>query len=196
VAFGRFFHQTIKTNGSLEILSPQTVNIFVIMRYIRKIRLIISCLSIPSSFQLGEHLLSITVGAHGANNCPTIKDPVKAFYVRNYPQAWLIFSYNGWLASLIKFFNVILTFAWSYTDLFVIIISIGLTSKFEQLNDELRKMKGRRGINADYWSEYRVYYREIVGLVAVVDKAVSKIILISISNNLFFICVQLLRSLE
>lgn len=145
---------------------------------------------------LGEHLLSITVGAHGANNCPTIKDPVKAFYVRNYPQVWLIFTYSGWLASLIKFFNIILTFAWSYTDLFVIIISIGLTSKFEQLNDELRKMKGKRGINAGYWSEYRVYYREIVGLVAVVDKAVSKIILISISNNLFFICVQLLRSLE
>lgn len=80
--------------------------------------------------------------------------------------------------------------------MFVIIISIGLTSKFEQLNDELRKMKGIRGISPEYWSEYRVYYREIVGLIAIVDRAVSKIILISISNNLFFICVQLLRSLE
>ncbi|XP_070501249.1 gustatory receptor for sugar taste 64f-like [Chironomus tepperi] len=145
---------------------------------------------------MSEHLLSITVGAHGANNCPTIKDPIKAFYFRNYPQVWLIFPYSGWLGSLTKFFNIILTFAWSYTDLFVIIISIGLTSKFEQLNDELRKIKGRRGISPELWSEYRVYYREIVGLIAVVDKAVSKIILISISNNLFFICVQLLRSLD
>ncbi|CAG9805825.1 unnamed protein product [Chironomus riparius] len=97
----------------------------------------------------GEHLLSITVGAHGANNCPTIKDPIKAFFVRNYPQVWLIFPYSGWLSSLTKFLNIILTFAWSYTDLFVIIISIGLTSKFDQLNDELRKMKGKRGIRPD-----------------------------------------------
>ena len=181
----------------LSIYIPQTLWIFCheIMRHFRMIRLIISWFFFSSS-HLGEHLLSITVGAHGANNCPTIKDPIKAFFFRNYPQVWLIFSYSGWLGSLTKFFNIILTFAWSYTDLFVIIISIGLTSKFDQLNDELRKMKGKRGISPEYWSEYRVYYREIVGLIAVVDLAVSKIVLISISNNLFFICVQLLRSLE
>ena len=47
-----------------------------------------------------------------------------------------------------------------------------------------------------FWAEYRLYYREITNLILVVDTALSKIILISISNNLFFICVQLLRSLE
>lgn len=107
-----------------------------------------------------------------------------------------VFPYSGWLGSLFKFVNIVMTFAWSYTDLFVIIISIGLTNKFEQLNDRLRKVKGRRGISHDFWSEYRAYYREIVNLIAIVDKAMSKVILISISNNLFFICVQLLRSLE
>jgi gustatory receptor len=85
---------------------------------------------------------------------------------------------------------------WSFTDLFVIIISIGLASKFQQLNNDLNRIKDKQGISTAYWSEYRVYYREIVNLIAVVDSAVAKIVLISISNNLFFICVQLLRSLE
>lgn len=57
-------------------------------------------------------------------------------------------------------------------------------------------MKGKRGITPQFWMEYRVYYREIVNLINMADIAIAKIILISISNNLFFICVQLLRSLE
>jgi len=84
---------------------------------------------------------------------------------------------------------------WTYTDLFVIIISVGLATKFRQINDDLMKVKGKLVAPA-FWSEYRVYYREVVNLLNVVDTAMAKIILISISNNLFFICVQLLRSLE
>ncbi|KAG5679767.1 hypothetical protein PVAND_009307 [Polypedilum vanderplanki] len=145
---------------------------------------------------MAEHLLAMTVGAHAAANCPTIRDPIKAFYMASYPQVFLIFPYSDALGSLAKFFNIIATFAWSYTDLFVIIISIGLASKFQQINNDLFKIKGKVGIRTNFWTEYRIYYREIVMLVGIVDTAVAKIILISITNNLFFICVQLLRSLD
>jgi gustatory receptor len=144
---------------------------------------------------LAEHLLSITVGAHGANNCPSIRDPIRAFYIANYPQVFKIYPYSGALGTFAKFLNIIATFAWSYTDLFVIVISIGLASKFKQINEDLIDVKGR-SVHPGFWSEYRLYYREVTNLIAIVDVALSKIILISISNNLFFICVQLLRSLE
>lgn len=112
-----------------------------------------------------------------------------------------------------KYLNVVATFAWSYTgeenisigffiqiltmisDLFVIVVSIGLASKFKQINEDLMEVKGQ-SVRSGFWLQYRLYYRELSNLVAVVDKAMAKIILISISNNLFFICVQLLRSLE
>lgn len=142
-----------------------------------------------------EHLLSITVGAHGANNCPSIRDPIRAYYISNYPQVFLIFPYSGALGTFTKFLNIIATFAWSYTDLFVIVISIGLASKFRQINADLREVKGR-SVHPGFWAEYRLYYRELSSLVSLVDRSLSKIILISVSNNLFFICVQLLRSLE
>lgn len=142
-----------------------------------------------------EHLLSITVGAHGANNCPSIRDPIRAYYIANYPQVFLIYPYSGALGTFAKFLNIIATFAWSYTDLFVIVVSIGLASKFKQINQDLVEVKGK-SVHPGFWSEYRLYYREVTNLIAVVDRAMAKIILISISNNLFFICVQLLRSLE
>lgn len=145
---------------------------------------------------LGEHLLSIIAGAHGANNCPSIRDPIKAFLISSYPQVFLVFPYTGFLGAFTKFISVISLFAWSFTDLFVIIVSIGLASKFHQINEDLLRVKGKRGITPQFWLEYRVYYREIVNLINLVDIAIAKIILISISNNLFFICVQLLRSLE
>lgn len=96
---------------------------------------------------------------------------------------------------LAKFLNIIATFAWSYTDLFVILISIGLASKFKQINEDLMEVKDKSVLRT-FWSEYRLYYREVVTLIYVVDEAMAKIILVSVSNNLFFICVQLLRSLE
>lgn len=140
-------------------------------------------------------MLSVTVGAHGANNCPSIRDPIRAFYVANYPQVFLVYPYNGYLGGLSKALNVIATFVWSYTDLFVIVVSIGLVSKLRQINDDLFEIKGKT-VRPDFWSEYRLYYREVIGLITTVDTALANIILISISNNLFFICVQLLRSLE
>lgn len=144
---------------------------------------------------LAEHLLSITVGAHGANNCPTIRDPIRAYFIANYAQIFLVYPYSGALGTFAKFLNIIATFAWSYNDLFVIIVSIGLASKFKQINEDLMSVKGR-SVHPGFWSEYRLYYREITSLISTVDAALAKLILISISNNLFFICVQLLRSLE
>lgn len=48
----------------------------------------------------------------------------------------------------------------------------------------------------EYWKEHRMYYRSVCDLVAFVDEKIDYITILSISNNLFFICVQLLNSME
>lgn len=135
------------------------------------------------------------MGTYQANHCPAIRDPIEAFYVTNYPYIFISLPYNGLLGVFVKLINIAASVAWTYTDLFVIFVSIGLTSKFRQINDDLMEVKGKV-VDNSFWSEYRLYYREVANLVSIIDNALSKIILISISNNLFFICVQLLRSLE
>lgn len=47
-----------------------------------------------------------------------------------------------------------------------------------------------------FWSEHRIYYRNICDLCMTIDSAIGHITLVSFSNNLWFICVQLLFSLK
>lgn len=51
-------------------------------------------------------------------------------------------------------------------------------------------------MSQEFWSTRRRQYRSLCALCQLVDDAISKITVVSFSNNLFFICVQLLRSLK
>lgn len=48
----------------------------------------------------------------------------------------------------------------------------------------------------DYWALRRMQYRKLAGLCASVDDSIGHLTLLSLSNNLFFISVQLLRSIR
>lgn len=42
----------------------------------------------------------------------------------------------------------------------------------------------------------RIQYRKVVHLVFAVDDAISQIIFVTFANNLFFVCVQIVRSIK
>lgn len=48
-----------------------------------------------------------------------------------------------WKAIPSKWCNVVVTFVWSFMDLFIMLISVGLASQFKQINSDLRPIKGR-----------------------------------------------------
>lgn len=47
-----------------------------------------------------------------------------------------------------------------------------------------------------FWLQHRIYYRSICDLCMTIDRAMGHITLVSFSNNLWFICIQLLFSLK
>lgn len=94
-----------------------------------------------------------------------------------------------------KMVNILATFAWSFMDLFVMLISVGLSSRFELINTMLFRAKGKP-MTEDFWAEYRSNYRQLCNLCTTIDDAVAVITIVSFSNNLYFICVQLLNSLK
>lgn len=51
-------------------------------------------------------------------------------------------SYSPWKAFFGKILNVVATFSWNYMDLFVILISIGISTRFKQFNMNLERIKG------------------------------------------------------
>uniref|UniRef100_A0AAG5CUB2 Gustatory receptor n=1 Tax=Anopheles atroparvus TaxID=41427 RepID=A0AAG5CUB2_ANOAO len=124
------------------------------------------CSILVMTLSLSEHLLSIVAAVHYSNNCPAVHDPYEAFFKSNFAFLYYYFRYSALRGFLTKFFNVICNFMWSYVDLFV----IKMTEQF--------------------WGEQRQKFRNVCDLVTTVDDHISLITMLSISNNLFFICVS------
>ncbi|KAH8297548.1 hypothetical protein KR054_002775 [Drosophila jambulina] len=144
---------------------------------------------------VAEHILSMVSAINYASFCNRTADPIQNYFLRTNDEIFFVVSYSTPLALWGKFQNVYSTFIWNYMDMFVMIVSIGLAAKFRQLNDDLRNFKGMN-MAPTYWSERRIQYRNICILCDKMDDAISLITMVSFSNNLYFICVQLLRSLN
>lgn len=136
----------------------------------------------------------ITVGLYTALNCPAITDILRAHFSTSFPEISHFFGYSTVLVITARFFNIIATFVWNFMDMLIIILSIGISNRFKQLNKILQQSSGKL-LTAQFWDEHRIYHREICFLTEKVNKRIAFIVIISITNNLFFICVQLLNSL-
>lgn len=55
---------------------------------------------------------------------------------------FIIFPYSPLIGIVGKMVNVISTFCWNYMDLFVMMISAGLSTRFKQINEDLQRIKG------------------------------------------------------
>lgn len=94
------------------------------------------------SFVAVEHLLSIISSVYH-EVCPLRQDPVESYLYAVAVQFFHVFPYSNWLAWLGKLLNVLLTFGWNYIDLFVILVSIGLSHLLTRLTRQLQQLVER-----------------------------------------------------
>lgn len=145
-------------------------------------------------FSLVEHAMSIISNLVNVIQCPHEHSLTEAFFRSHLGFIFNKIPYNFYLAIFSKWLNIISTFTWSFMDLFIIMIAIGLSNMFRRLNDFLLRQDLWDKEEA-FWAEQRKSYRKICDLIVEVDHSISTLTLISFSNNLFFICLQLLNSL-
>ncbi|EDW05834.1 gustatory receptor 5a for trehalose [Drosophila mojavensis] len=157
-------------------------------------RRIHSVASVLLSLSLMEHLLSI-ISAVYHKVCPLRQDPVESYLYAVAVQFFHVFPYSNWLGWLGKLLNVLLTFGWNYIDLFVILVSIGLSHLLTRLTRQLQQLV-ERPMPEKFWTYVRTRYRSIVELIYDVDDAISGITFISFGSNVYFICLQLLKSIN
>lgn len=168
-----------------------------------------------------EHLLTAMSTIYYVKACEPDYEPVAGFFERHIIQLFSLTKYELWKGLFGITVNVMAAFVWNYMNIFVMMISIGLSSRLKQLNDELQSVKGkvlhtkhitmyilnRKGrhsifnlikqlLSEDYWEHRRSQFRSIVELCEIVDEEVSPITIIALANNLFFVCVQLMKSLR
>lgn len=146
---------------------------------------------------LFEHILGLIATVISIVKCPPIdiNDTVKSFFIEHLPVFFDSTSYAPWKAVLSKFANLVNTFMWFYVDLFIMIVALGLSSVFRQYCDFLVKFSGKR-VTKQFWDEQRATYRQVCELIEYVDKVISPITIVSFSNNLYFICLQLMNTLK
>ncbi|KAM3960171.1 gustatory receptor for sugar taste 64f-like [Aphomia sociella] len=110
-------------------------------------------------------------------------------------------DYSIWVSIPVLFISKIATIIWNYQDGLIILISMGLTSRYHRLNKyvatvcamEITKINGNQAdaLNVYTWRKIREAYVKQAMLVRKVNSAVGLMILISSFGNFYSIVSQL-----
>lgn len=90
-----------------------------------------------------EHILSIVSSVSAVIDCPRIRNIMQAYFVQNFPQVFSFVGYSHAVGVYVKFIHLTSTFVWSYADLFIMMVSCGLSAKFKQINERMLEHKGK-----------------------------------------------------
>lgn len=104
------------------------------------------------------------------------------------PYRWYIFPIFQWTITL-------MTFSRTYVDFFIIILSLGISTRFGQLNDRLRRTTTCK-MDQKFWLEIRLHHTNLFDLLEYVNERISLLILISMSHNLFLICTKVFEAIK
>ncbi|XP_054270465.1 gustatory receptor for sugar taste 64f-like [Macrosteles quadrilineatus] len=111
---------------------------------------------------------------------------------------WYLFedhSYTTWRGLATVWISLSGTFIWNFIDLFIMLVSSALAAQFNVLNRALRAIRGKILTQLE-WREYREMYASLTHLVKLVDHHINRIIVLSVTNNVYFICAQLITEID
>ncbi|EDW04705.1 GH13957 [Drosophila grimshawi] len=158
--------------------------------------IIIGCSIVDHALYLSSAIISYRRNAELCSKLPnsTIGGvSFDKFIVINYPYAFEVLPYSRIIAVYIMLVAGTSTFIWNYMDLFIIMISKGLSYRFEQISNRIHLLKQADQVPESTFIKIREDYVRMCQLLERVDNAFSSIILLSCANNLYFICVQLMN---
>lgn len=145
---------------------------------------------------LTEHLMFVGMELHDNYYQLKFCNVTNFSFLNNYmrrerPHLLDILPYRWWIFPLFQWTITCLAFSWNYVDFFIIILSVGLSTRFNQLNLRLRHTPNQQK-DHKFWLEIRLHYTELVDLLQYTDDRISALILLSMSHNLFLICTKVL----
>uniref|UniRef100_A0A182SCH9 Gustatory receptor n=1 Tax=Anopheles maculatus TaxID=74869 RepID=A0A182SCH9_9DIPT len=156
-------------------------------------------------FAAVEHCLSVVNGVHNqlfeVQYCNwTVPNFYRHYSLRRFANVYINFPYHDLSAVFFtvigacKYVSSALTIYWNYQDIFIILISIGLATRFQQINNHLKILSDGVLIpGEDFWIRVRTNYVSVCELLDDVDRVISWTMLISCATNLYYICLQILH---
>ena len=144
---------------------------------------------------LVEHLMSLaSLAKRIINEVNACNSTLTAEFLvtRHLSHVFSIFKYNHFTGFLAEYLNFSFTFYWSFLDIFIMIISIGISFRYEKINNRIEFFR-ERAIPDKIWAGVRSNYNEVSELLQYVDNALDKLIILACCNDAYFILVQLLN---
>ncbi|XP_063545766.1 gustatory receptor for sugar taste 64a-like [Cydia strobilella] len=159
--------------------------------------------SVVSACAFLEHVLSM-MAATGFD-CPP-EEYFERYILTSHGFLLNSYEYRLFLGVPIFLLSKFATIMWNFQDLIIILVSMGLTSKYRTLNwrtyciiktvkhnkyNQSIKFEGKSFSQVQTWRRLRQAYVQQAALVRRVGDKLGALILLSNFNNLYFICLQL-----
>ncbi|XP_035900725.1 gustatory receptor for sugar taste 64a-like isoform X2 [Anopheles stephensi] len=146
-----------------------------------------------------EHCLSVLSGIHNqyaeVQYCNwTVTNYFRHYSLRRFANVYINYPYHPLSAVFFTYVSFALTMYWNYQDIFIIMLSIALATRFQQINNHLKILSDGVLIpGEDFWIRVRTNYVSVCELLDDVDRVISWTMLISCATNLYYICLQILH---
>jgi gustatory receptor len=106
--------------------------------------------------------------------------------------AFDVIEYNRFYAIIVAYFDVSFNLCWNFFDIFLMMISIGLSYNYERINNRIEFFR-ERTVNDKIWEEVRNDYNQASELLKFVNENVGSMIIMACFNGSYAILIQLLN---
>lgn len=153
-------------------------------------------LAVFMTFAIFEHFLSKATDYESASFCFHVY-PTKfeAFSRAIIPTFFKMFPYHNLLAVYVILTCFLSTVLWNFSDVFLITIYFVIFSKLKKFN---RKIDGMRFENREekFWFNVRLNYIAVHERIMETNCVISCLVMLSILNDFYFVCNQVLGALK
>jgi len=99
--------------------------------------------------------------------------------------------------SIFQWVNLLQAFSWNFSDIFVLILSIGIKFRFGQFNRYFETVsKDERLMTSETFRNLRVHYYQLIDLVYFIDSKISFLILLSLAHNMVVLIIKIFSALK
>jgi gustatory receptor len=120
---------------------------------------------------------------------------IEDFFHKYYDHIFNLIPYNHFYSAFDGFLNTSLNFIWYFLDLFIILVSIGISFRFEQINRRVEFYRGKFAPDL-MCCEIRSHYTELCELLKKIDDKIGYLICMASLNDFYFLISNILNASE
>ncbi|XP_045471837.1 uncharacterized protein LOC123678726 [Harmonia axyridis] len=113
------------------------------------------------------------------------------FAYLSYRQIFMYVPYNFFLGLFLQLLNMIITFGWTFIDVFIVYASINFSEKLVQLDKQVCLTIEKKIECPLVWRTLRENYTRLLHLFTDFNENLNDIILVSFTSNIFFLLTQI-----